>query len=413
MLTQSLVQINGRPAARPEARGGDQGDAVNRELLARALLKDRERFVEAVRAGEFYRLFWIKFKIIDGCNIKCVMCNHWRRDEYLRSFLTNERLMNFGRELAELGTRHVNWSGGEPTLRKDLPEIIGHYNSLGIRSSLISNGTRMTEEFARRLCDAGLARVLLSLESADPETHDRVVGSPGAWRKLIDGAGHLRRAGERAPHMTFTTVLTSLNAGPGLPEMVPLAASLGVKDVRFVPVAVAHLKPEEHALLPSPEQIERLRAEYVPRMLEDGRRLGVEIHFDGGDGDDHEGGDVRSDSAARISPDGDHAQGYYTAHTCYLPWYHCLVDWRGNVYACCHVDEEGLLGNIREESLIDVLRSAAARGFRQSLTREDVPLCCRDCVMQIAENQKIDRALGLGPHAAEAAGRGAGKELQA
>lgn len=401
MLTGGFVQINGRQATRPAARSGGSSDAVNRERLARLLLSDRERFVEAVRTGEFYRLAWVKFKIIDGCNIKCVMCNHWRRDEYLRSFLTHERLLAFGRELAELGTRHVNWSGGEPTLRKDLPAVVGHYNSLGISSSLISNGTRMTEEFARGLCEAGLARILLSLESADPDTHDRVVGSPGAWRKLIDGARHLQRAGDRAPHMTFTTVLTSINVGPGLAEMVPLAASLGVKDVRFTPVAVAHLKPEEHALLPSPEQIERLRGEYVPRMLEDGDRLGVRVHFDGGDGDGDGGSDaVRSDRAARISPDGMHAQGYYTTHTCYLPWYHCLVDWRGNVYACCHVDEEGLLGNIKEESLVEVLRSAAARSFRQSLTREDVPLCCRDCVMQIAENQQIDKALGLGPVAA-------------
>lgn len=400
MSTGGIVQINGRRGAPAPAAAGAGGDANNRERLARALLADRDRFVEAVRSGAFYRLVWIKFKIIDGCNIKCVMCNHWRREEYLRSLLTYERLMSFGDELAELGARHVNWSGGEPTLRKDLPAIIGHYNSLGIKSSVISNGTRMTEDFARALCDAGLARILFSLESADPAKHDKVVGSDGAWRKLIDGVGHLGRAGECAPHMTFTTTLTSINVGPGLPELVPLASRLGVKDVRFTPVYVEHLKEEERALLPTAEQIERLRGEYVPQMLEMGRHLGVSVHIDGGD--EFEGGaeDVRSASAARISADGNHAQGYYGSHTCYLPWYHCLVDWRGNVYACCHVAEDGLLGNITQGSLIDVLRSAAAVRFRQSLTREDVPVSCRDCVMQVAENQQIDKALGLGPSAA-------------
>lgn len=43
---------------------------------------------------------------------------------------------------------------------------------------------------------------------------------------------------------------------------------------------------------------------------------------------------------------------------------------------------------------------AAAVRFRRSLTREDVPVSCRDCAMQVAENRQINKALGLGPRAA-------------
>lgn len=396
MNANSLVQINGGPGNR--TGGVAVSDAANRERVTRLLLEDRERFVESVDAATFYKLIWVKFKIIDGCNIKCAMCNHWRREEYKKSFLTYERLLSIGHELAELGTLHVNWSGGEPTLRSDLPEIISHYRALGMRSTLISNGTRMTEEYARRLCDARLTRLLLSLESTNPEIHDRVVGSPGAWRKLIDGIGYLNRAGAESPSISFTTVLTSINVGPALPALVPLASRLGVTEVRFMPVYVSHLKAEESALLPDEGQLERLRNEYLPEMREMGRHLGVSVHVDGGDADDFEddSGMVRSDSASHISPDGEHAQGHYSQHTCYLPWYHCLVDWRGDVFACGHVSaSDGLLGNITETSLIDVLRSDTAQRFRRSLTTEDVPVSCRDCAMQIAENQQIDRELGI------------------
>lgn len=391
MSTTNLVNITRTTEIPPS------GDVVTRDRLVRSLANDREQFIAAVRSGELYRLAWIKFKIIDGCNIKCVMCNHWRREEYLRSFLTHERLLSLGNELAELGTRHVNWSGGEPTLRKDLPEIIGHYRTLGIKCSLITNGTRLTEEYAGRLCEARLDTVLLSLESTNPDVHDKVVGSPDAWRKLIDGVTYLRRSGSHSPSLSFTTVLTSINVGPALPGLVPLASRLGVAQVRFTPVGVSHLKPEERALLPTPEQIERLRKEYLPEMLEMGRHLGVKVHVDGGDsvGPDETTSTLESNSAARISADGDHAQGYYSNHACYLPFYHCLVDWRGHVFACCHMDYDGFLGSIAETPLIEVLQSDLARRLRHRLTSDDVPPSCQDCVMQIAENQQIDKALSI------------------
>lgn len=404
-MPAGLVQIKGRrlnptqeqPRTLDPTSGGAAGEVANRGRIARALLKDRERFVEAVGSADFYRLFWVKFKIIDGCNIKCVMCNHWRRDEYLRSILTYDRLLTLGNELAGFGTRHVNWSGGEPTLRKDLPEIIGHYRSLGIKSSLITNGTRMTEDYARRLHDQGLARALISLESSDPEIHDRVVGSPGAWQKLIDSVPRLSRHNTQGPKLSFSTVLTSINVGPALPGIVALAGRLGVTETRFVPVQVGHLKGEEHALLPSTEQIERLRNDYLPQMLEMGRNLRVAVHVDGGDPEDafDEDAEVRSDSASHLSPDGLHAQGYYQDHVCYLPWYHAVINWVGDVHVCCHVDSEGLVGNIVKSSLNDILHGPAAKQFRRSLTTTMPPHSCNDCVMQIAENQQIDRMLGL------------------
>ena len=396
---RSRKQIPPQPWAIPrDANSGEApNDATNRARIARALLKDREQFEEAVRTADPYRIFWVKFKIIDGCNIKCVMCNHWRRDEYLKSILTHERLLELGEELARFGARHVNWSGGEPTLRKDLPEIIGRYRALGMKSSLITNGTRLTEDYARRLREAGVARVLVSLESSDPDVHDRVVGSPGAWQKLIDGVPRLTQRGSPAPKVTFTTVLTSHNVGPALPGIVTIAKKLGVSETRFSPVVVGHLRNDEHALLPSGAQIEQLRNEYLPQMLETGRRLGVAIHVDGGDPEDSfdESSEVRSDSASHMSPDGMHAQGYYREHPCYLPWYHCMINWAGDVYACCHVGNDGLWGNIVNESLMDIIKGRAAVDFRRSLTTVDPPPSCNDCAMQIGENQEIDRVLQL------------------
>lgn len=356
------------------------------------LRRDRDAFIAAVRSGILFRLSWIKFKIIDGCNIRCVMCNHWRREEYLRSYLTTERLLRLGDELAELGTKRVNWSGGEPTLQRDLPEIIGRYNALGMRSSMISNGTRLTESVAERLLDAGLESAILSLESSDAATHDKVVGHPGAWQKLIDGVTHLRRRGGDEPRVLFTTVLTSINTNRDLVPMVPLAARLGVTQVRMGPVYVDHLREEERALLPTAEQIERYQNEILPEMLDLGRTLGVQVNVDGGE-IDGDGFLTTATAQSLMSADGNHSLGHYRTHTCYLPTYHTTVNWRGDVLACCHIGEDGVFGNIAEQPLIDVLQSEAARRFRLGLATHDVPPPCAECVMNIGENAKIEQVL--------------------
>jgi len=366
------------------------GDAATTDF--ERLSRNRDKFIGAVKSGTFLRLKWIKFKVIDGCNIKCVMCNHWRRDEYLRSFLTTERLMKLGEELAELGTEMVSWSGGEPTLRRDLPEIIGRYRDLGISSTMVSNGTRMTEDFAARLVAAGLQEVALSIESSDAATHDKVVGQEGAWQKLTAGVRHLRRDRRPTPEIIFTSVLSSINMNRDLIGLVPLAASLDVKRVRMAPVYVGHLSEAERSLLPTPEQIARFENEVLPEMLEAGKKLGIPVSVDGLDRDEF--GMTEEEQAPRISADGKHSKGYYETHTCYLPWYHCTVNWKGDVLACCHIGGEGILGNIKETSLIDVLHSDQARDFRLSLTSAaTLPNSCRECVMSISMNQKIDRVL--------------------
>lgn len=378
-------------------KSGDAKEPGGGPADFRALAAHRETFLAAVDSGELYRVRWVKFKIIDGCNIRCVMCNHWRREEYLRTFLTGERLLRLGEELSELGARHVHWSGGEPTLRRELPEIIRRYAELGIDSSLTSNGTRLTKDYAARLCDAGLGAAILSLESADPTVHDRVVGSDGAWQKLLDGAAYLGQHPSHSPRLSFQTVLTRLNTVPSLTGMVPLAARLGVSKIKFQPLYVRHLSAEERSLLPTAAQLQSLRREYLPLMTEMGQYLGVEVKVDGGEDETRDAKDAapqKNSIARRISEEGEHALGYYSRHTCYLPWYHCTIDYRGDVFACCHMrDEDGYLGNIARRPLLEVLQSERARRLRHRLKSADVPASCLECTMQIEENQKIELVL--------------------
>jgi radical SAM protein with 4Fe4S-binding SPASM domain len=90
----------------------------------------------------------------------------------------------------------VSFTGGEPTLRPDLPELIAYAKSRRLRTNLITNGIRCgADGYVNLLAEAGLDSAQVSLEAAQPDIHDAIVGRPGAWRRTIQGLRNLKAAG--------------------------------------------------------------------------------------------------------------------------------------------------------------------------------------------------------------------------
>ena len=86
-------------------------------------------------------------------------------------------------------------SGGEPTLRTDLPEIVQSLTRRGVAPVLITNGTRLSPELIDRL--GGVAAFEVTLFSYRPEVHDELAGRRGAWDAAIRGMLNLKRAGRQ------------------------------------------------------------------------------------------------------------------------------------------------------------------------------------------------------------------------
>ena len=90
----------------------------------------------------------------------------------------------------------VSFTGGEPTLRKDLPELINYAKSKGMRANLISNGIRCSDpEYVSSLAEARLDSAQISIEGGSAEVHDGVVQNDGAFEKASRAVHLLRDAG--------------------------------------------------------------------------------------------------------------------------------------------------------------------------------------------------------------------------
>jgi len=140
--------------------------------------------------------------------------------------MTTENWKRVLDKMKELGIFIATFTGGEPTLREDLPEIITHAQKIGIVTGLVTNGRRLKDKnFVSTLERAGLDFAQVTLESSNQEIHDEMTGSKGSWQETIQG---IRNLIPTTIYTTTNTTLTRLNAA-GFLETLDLVHSLGVK----------------------------------------------------------------------------------------------------------------------------------------------------------------------------------------
>jgi len=174
-------------------------------------------------------------------------------------------------EAAELGILQVHFSGGEPAVRRDLPELVAHARSAGLYSNLITSGVTLDRARVVKLAEAGLDHVQLSIQDVDHQTAAYIANYPGVLGKKLAFARMVREAG--LP-LTINAVINRHNIAR-VERMIDLAVSLGAGRVE-----VAHAQyygwaiRNRAALMPTLEQVheatrhveaarERLRGQIV------------------------------------------------------------------------------------------------------------------------------------------------------
>lgn len=136
-----------------------------------------------------------------------MFCEHCYREagEKLAEELTTEEGKYLIKGIAQAGFRIMIFSGGEPLMREDIFELVDYARQQGLRPVLGTNGTFITPHVARRLREAGVMGAGISLDSIDPEKHDRLRHYPGAWKGAIAGMKSCRSEG--LPFQIHTTVM--------------------------------------------------------------------------------------------------------------------------------------------------------------------------------------------------------------
>lgn len=160
------------------------------------------------------------------CNNDCTHCYNARSRDYPE--LTTLSWHHILDKLWSIGIPHVVFTGGEPTLRNDLPELIAHAEQNGQVAGINTNGRRLSDRgYVDDLVKAGLDHVQITLESHDPDIHDGMVNAHGAWKQTVAGIHNVLETPLYV--MTNTTMLSTNRAT--LVQTLEFLAEIGVPTV--------------------------------------------------------------------------------------------------------------------------------------------------------------------------------------
>jgi MoaA/NifB/PqqE/SkfB family radical SAM enzyme len=136
----------------------------------------------------------VVWNITRRCNLKCVHCYAHAKDQSFDNELTTEEGKNLIDDLSQYKVPVLLLSGGEPTIREDLPELAAYAVEKGMRAVISTNGTLITQQMARVLKDIGLSYVGISLDGME-KINDRFRGVKGAFRAAVEGIKNCKDAG--------------------------------------------------------------------------------------------------------------------------------------------------------------------------------------------------------------------------
>ena len=165
-------------------------------LLLRTASVDSSRPIEA-SGGLHYAgnhgpvIVW---SVTKKCNLACSHCYIDAAAAAASDELNTDEAHKLIDDAATLHPPVMLFSGGEPLIRRDTVELCAYAVSKGLRIGLSTNGTLITQDYARRIAEAGVSYVGVSIDGVEA-THDRFRNERGSFRKALEGLKNAKDAG--------------------------------------------------------------------------------------------------------------------------------------------------------------------------------------------------------------------------
>ncbi|MCP4650970.1 MAG: radical SAM protein [PVC group bacterium] len=157
------------------------------------------------------------------CNLNCCHCYNIKSN----SELSFPQIKEISRQLRDAGCLFLFLTGGEVFCMPDFLEIITYLRRAGFDLKIFTNGTLITSDLVYKLGDLGISEIGISIQGAEPKTHDRISGVPGAFEKSITAIKMLK---ERGVPVNIKCTLMKENFAE-YKDIIKLAENLGVTYV--------------------------------------------------------------------------------------------------------------------------------------------------------------------------------------
>jgi MoaA/NifB/PqqE/SkfB family radical SAM enzyme len=297
------------------------------------------------------------------------MCDIWKGNKNLKQ-LTEADVSGLLSSLKKFGTRQVVMSGGEALLNQNFFGLCELLKKENIKVTLLSTGLTLKKHANELLLFVN--DIIVSLDG-DEALHDSIRNIPGAFRMLKEGVGYIKSLNP-SYRITGRTVIHKLNF-KSWSNIIQTAKDIGLDQISFLPAdvssqafnrEVAWDEERQNDVLINENELAELKS-VIDELITTYQR-------------DFENGFI-AESTSKIR----NILTYYSAlqglnhfpyKKCNAPWVSTVIEADGSVKPCFF---HGSIGNIRENSLSDILNSKKAIDFRRNLDMETNDPC-RKCV---------------------------------
>ena len=153
-----------------------------------------------------------------ACNLKCVHCYAHATEGSTSDEMSTEEGRRMIDDLADFGAPVLLFSGGEPLVRKDMPDLAAYAVEKGMRAVISTNGTLISRSTAKTLKQIGLSYVGISLDGLEP-VNDHFRGVKGAFKKALQGIQNCQEAGIKVG-LRFTINKRNVKEIPGIFDLL-------------------------------------------------------------------------------------------------------------------------------------------------------------------------------------------------
>ena len=210
-------------------------------MLGRKALGIRE-LVALLRAWitlRGYKPMVVKVRCTLRCNSRCLYCSVGQgRISFNSNEMRTEDFFVLFDELKHMGTKMVDFTGGEPSLRTDLPQLVSYAREHGFSVGITTNGVLLTKGLAEKLIKANVNNIYLSIDSAHPQVHDLVRGAQGSWKTVTNGLQQVdmfRKKLKTNTKISIITVVSKINF-KDLDSIFDMKRLFDFDEVLFIPL---------------------------------------------------------------------------------------------------------------------------------------------------------------------------------
>ncbi len=275
-----------------------------------------------------------------SCNLRCPECPSGKREFTRNTGMLQE---DFFKELIDELAPHLTYLTfyfqGEPYLNPRFLDMVKYASSKNIYTATSTNAHYLTPENAKKTVEAGLDRLIISIDGTTQETYSNYrIG--GQLSKVIQGAKNIVEAKKElkssTPYLIFQFLVTKANEHE-IPDVQALGKSIGINEVKLKTVQVYNYE-EGNELIPTQQKYSRYKKNSAGQYELKNKML----------------------------------------NHCWRSWQGCVITWDGNIVPCCFdKDAQHPMGNVKEGSFESLWHSDKYNNFRKALlsSRKEIDIC--------------------------------------